>query len=402
MNILMLSEVAGMMRSVMKLAFLRCAGRVGACAVAEAALLGKVMIYELRLQQHDALMADPDDLYDVDAGDTDESSTTLPPLYSLVVPIDLEALITRRHRCAAPNVLILSVQAILNRIDCILSSGYVPVDLEHVGADIIKVTHYQAHGLSVVSPILGNMRGIKIIFENIDDLGAGDLDRVTAAQKGRLGTSIKKTFLPKAKGVEAIELPNHLKHYITSIDNNFLWRAQDLKSLDLTPFSNVTTIGEMFMVDCESLARLDLSPLCKVQSIGSQFLHSCTSLTELDLTPLRHSLVSIGIQFLGDCKKLKSVNLAGLERISIIKSGFMRGCVSLEKLDLTPLGNVSNIDYGFLAHCSGLTSTLNFSALVSLSRISEVQLLVDVPTDVVDLTPIQHAINFRSIQLESV
>ena len=179
---------------------------------------------------------------------------------------------------------------------------------------------------------------------------------------------------------------------ITTIGNNFLHECYNLRTIDLTPLSNVTTIGDKFLFNCYNLGldddddeddgdqlklsqftltsnNVNFSPLSNVTTIGNNFLGKCNNLTIIDLSLLT-KITSIGSEFLYSCTNLDRIFLPPTLNISIIRAGFLGECDSLTKIDLTPLCNVTFIESQFLYNCQSLTE-IDLTPLSNVVHIGE-------------------------------
>ena len=120
-----------------------------------------------------------------------------------------------------------------------------------------------------------------------------------------------------------------LDRKFTLVSPYFLYSCSSLNTIDLTPFTNITTLGQTFMCGCSSLTSIDLKPLSNVVTVGDHFMTHCTALTSIDLSPLGN-VTSIG-------------------------ASFMVGCTSLTSVDLTPLVNMKTLHRSFMQQCKAFT-----------------------------------------------
>ena len=172
-------------------------------------------------------------------------------------------------------------------------------------------------------------------------------------------------FLAWCIGLKSIDLSPLSQ--VTVIQGHFLSGCVGLTSIDLSPFCKVTEVYESFLAECTSLASLDLSPLSQVTEVGEGFLHGCTGLSSLDISPLS-LLEEITGGFLTGCTGLTSLDLSPLSRVKKVQYAFLGGCTGLTTIDLRPLSQVVSVGWGFLQTCRGLTA-------LDVSPLSQVKVL---------------------------
>jgi len=90
---------------------------------------------------------------------------------------------------------------------------------------------------------------------------------------------------------------SYIKKYETGrIGDSFLTNCENLTTIDLSPFSNVTSIDNNFLDNCKKLTAAKLSSLSNVTSIGDDLLCS-TAIRTIDLSTLSN-VTSIDYVFL--------------------------------------------------------------------------------------------------------
>lgn len=178
-------------------------------------------------------------------------------------------------------------------------------------------------------------------------------------------TTIGHSFLRNCK--DLIDA-NGLKPFtnLTTIGESFLSGTSGLNSIDLTPLNRITQI-EIDFLSASGITNLDLAPLSNVTHIGPGFLCGCCKLTDLDLKPLSN-LTKIDNLFLANCRRLKVLNLDSLNKVTSIGSNFLHGCEQLTEINLNIFKNFSEISPSFLIGCSGL-KTLDLGPLRNVSKI---------------------------------
>ncbi len=174
-------------------------------------------------------------------------------------------------------------------------------------------------------------------------------------------------FLNKCYELKNIDLSGLSN--LTSIGNNFMAECYELENIDLSGLSNLTTIGNNFMIDCESLENINLSGLSNLISIGNNFMNSCKKLDEIDLSGLSN-LTSIGFEFMKNCRKLVNINLSGLSNLTSIEDNFLHNCKLLTNIDLSGLTNLKSIKNFYLFGCNSLIS-INLFGLTNLVSIGD-------------------------------
>ena len=102
-------------------------------------------------------------------------------------------------------------------------------------------------------------------------------------------------------GIESIDLSPLKK--LTSINNSFMEDCGDLTSINFP--EHVTKIGNDFLIDSSNLKTIDLSCFSNVTTIGDNFLRN-SGIESIDLSPLKN-LTTVNRGFMEKCKKLKSV-----------------------------------------------------------------------------------------------
>ena len=110
----------------------------------------------------------------------------------------------------------------------------------------------------------------------------------------------------------------------------FMYFCSSLKSIDLSPFADVTEVGSDFMVNCRSLTSIDITPFANVTKIGQQFMLNCSSLTSIDLSPFSN-VVTIGRHFMYGCRSLTTIDLTPLVKLAAADTSFMASCKALNK-----------------------------------------------------------------------
>ena len=173
--------------------------------------------------------------------------------------------------------------------------------------------------------------------------------------------SLESINLRFMRGVEVIESP-------------FLRNFKRLKSIDLTPLSNVREIhGGSFLSGCSSIETIDLTPLFKVTLLSDNMLSDCSNLKQVILPPTAFphmSTTTFPMGFLSGCSTLQAVDLRCMMNIVELQSDFLANCSSIVELDLKPLSNVTTLEKGFLSGCSALTS-LDMSPLSQVVALPE-------------------------------
>ncbi len=202
--------------------------------------------------------------------------------------------------------------------------------------------------------------------------------------------SIGNDFMNNCENLKSIDL-SPLSN-IKSIGNNFMMNCNSLENIDLSPLSNLESIGNDFMNNCENLKSIDLSPLSNVKSIGNNFMTSCRRLENIDLSPLSN-IKSIGDEFINMCDNLTNINFVGLSNIESIGYRFMNYCNSLVNIDLSSLINIKSIGDYFMLNCTNLQS-INLSGLLNLQSIGNNFLNYCTRLVNIDLSPLS---NLKSI-----
>jgi hypothetical protein len=174
---------------------------------------------------------------------------------------------------------------------------------------------------------------------------------------------------------------------VTKLELFCLEQCSSLQSLDLSAFTNVTEIedyfcyeniqligvkfpeknprmkkiGNEFLFKCNSLKELDLTPFCCLEEIGESFCFACTSLTTMNLSSCVKSISKIDLAFLEGCCNLQSINFgSGKDEenenhlLATIPREFLRDCSSLEKVDLSMFKKVTSVERYFLHRCDNL------------------------------------------------
>ena len=147
-------------------------------------------------------------------------------------------------------------------------------------------------------------------------------------------STIREGFLSFCTGLEEIDLTPFSS--VQWIYEDFMRGCSGLKEVDLTPFSNVTHITGGFMAECTGIASIDVSPLVKLKNVGGYFMERCTCLKCVTFGT-HPDMQCIDGEFLKMCTSLKSVEISKLVNLRRIYKDFLAGCSSLEYIDLSIL-----------------------------------------------------------------
>ena len=168
-------------------------------------------------------------------------------------------------------------------------------------------------------------------------------------------------------------------------------RMSNLKRVDLTPLTSVTTIGYGFLSQAWSLTEVDLTPLSNVTTIGSNFL-SWSGLTHIDLSMMTN-VTTIGGSFMlarsggNNYGVLQSIDISGFTNVTTIGNGFLEGQHHLERIDLSALSNVTTIGWGFLGWNKSLTE-IDLAPLSNLQSVTSNFMAGAIGLTSVDISPL--------------
>ena len=130
-------------------------------------------------------------------------------------------------------------------------------------------------------------------FENVTNIGDYFLSnsgiKIIDLSPLKNLTSIEKNFMDYCKNLIEVVFPETFKH-ITQIDKNFLMGTSNLKTIDLSCFSNVTNINDNFLSN-SGIENIDLSPLKNLTTVEKGFMSGCKNLTSVIVPSKLESVV---------------------------------------------------------------------------------------------------------------
>ena len=151
------------------------------------------------------------------------------------------------------------------------------------------------------------------------------------------------------------------------IDEGFMSNCSALAYMDFAQVQRIAEVRAHFLTNCICLKEINLSPLANITRIATGFMAGNESLTSLDLSPLSKVQV-ISSEFLAGCTGLKSINISSFSNVTEIGERFMAACWCLEGIDLHPLSNVTDVGPWFLSCCKRIPA-LDMSRMDKLAEI---------------------------------
>ena len=214
-------------------------------------------------------------------------------------------------------------------------------------------------------------------FRNVTSIGRSFLSNCTSLTSIDLSPLVNVTvvgeyFMAGCTSLQSVNL-SPLSRVATLC--GFMDSCTSLKSIDFTPMWRLTTIGPCFMARCSSLTSITFCPsttLSESENRGTTprfLLHFCRSLRSIDLSPFRN-VTEVGSDFLSSCSTLLSIDLSPLRNVKSIANLFMAHCASLQSIDLSPLSNVVDVGYSFMEGCTSLT-TVDVTPMVKVTVVGE-------------------------------
>lgn len=144
--------------------------------------------------------------------------------------------------------------------------------------------------------------------------------------------TINDRFLSECRSLKKVTFPESIPH-VKTIDYYFMSETPNLKTIDLSCFSNVETIQYKFMAK-SGIETIDLSKMTKVKNIGRHFMEECKHLKTIDLSGFSN-VETIGSNFLAGTA-IEEIDLSKMTKVTSIDEKFMYGCHKLKKVILPP------------------------------------------------------------------
>ncbi len=127
--------------------------------------------------------------------------------------------------------------------------------------------------------------------------------------------------------------------------------------------ASVETIGDYAFYNCYNLATADLSNCASLTTIGNGAFYDCDKIASVTIPA---SVETIGSQAFYDCNNLATVDLSEASNLTAISSETFRGCTSMTEITI-PESVVTIGEYAFY-NCENL-ATADFSGASSLTTI---------------------------------
>ena len=155
----------------------------------------------------------------------------------------------------------------------------------------------------------------------------------------------------------------------TTIGHYWMYKCNNLKSVDFIGLNSLKTVGDQWMYDCKNLESVDFRGLSSLESVGNGWISGstsiCNKLKSINFRGL-NSLKTVGEGWLSG-PKLESINFSGLSSLESVGDWWF-SCDNFKSLDFTGLSSLKTVGDWWMFHCDHLES-VNFTGLSSLENV---------------------------------
>ena len=228
-----------------------------------------------------------------------------------------------------------------------------------LGTELVELEVIQeAIKVDDVATLMDDATFISYCYENFDLNKDGKIS-IMEANTAKFVEFKEETKLISVKGIEVF----------TNLEKIYFYKCSNLRSINLSKNTNITTIEDDTFYDCDGLTSITIPN--SVTSIGKNAFYGCNGLTSVTIP---NSVTSIGSYAFCYCKGLTSITIPdsvtkiggsafedcdGLTSITIPDSVTKIGDYAFEDcnglISITIGNGVTEIGYEAFAYCSSLT-----------------------------------------------
>jgi hypothetical protein len=186
-------------------------------------------------------------------------------------------------------------------------------------------------------------------LSNCDKIENVDLSSFTQLSK------IGENFLYKC--INLVDLVFNPHTNITSVGDGFLKICSKLEQINLTSFKNIDIINKYFMWKCTSLKNVTFpDTFTKVRKIDQFFMEETLNLKTIDLSCFSN-VSEISNSFLNS-SGIENINFSNMKKVELIGDYFLFNCKNIQTIDLSSFTNLNKVGNHFMRNCKALTNII--------------------------------------------